>query len=80
MSTTQVITPLRVTAPLDLLGDDAASLDFLAGEFLHARLDGVDTLEIIAPAELLPTLALAAAAFDATDMPERFRLVEAAHD
>lgn len=72
MSTTDIIT--RVHAPSDLTGDEAA-LDFLAGEFFLAKVYGNHSLEVVAPADLLP--ALATAAFDAADMPGNFRLVEA---
>ncbi|MFC6147090.1 hypothetical protein [Corynebacterium nasicanis] len=78
MSTTKVLTPLRVTAPAELLDDDSAALDFLAGEFLFARMNGADALDIVAATELLPTLALAAGAFDAAEMPANFRLVDEA--
>jgi len=73
MSTTDTIT--RVHAPKDLNGDEAA-LDFLAGEFFLAKVYGNHSLEVMARAEQLPLLATAAAAFDAADMPEDFRLVE----
>lgn len=76
MSTTLTIEPLRITAPEELAGDDDAALDFLAGEFFLAKVYGNDALEVTASAEVLPTLALAAGAFDAVDMPENFRLVE----
>ncbi len=76
MSPTQVIPSLKVIAPADLLGDDAAALDFLAGEFFLAKVYGNDSLEIAAPADLLPMLATAAAAFEAAEMPQDFRLVE----
>jgi len=76
MSPTKVIPSFQVIAPADLLGDDAADLDFLASEFFLAKTYGNDSLEIAAPAELLPMLATAAGAFDAAEMPENFRLVE----
>ncbi|MDO5668389.1 MAG: hypothetical protein Q4G50_00100 [Corynebacterium sp.] len=66
----------QVTAPLDLLGDSAATLDFLSVEFSLAKASGNKCLEIAASATLLPLLATAAGAFDAADMPEYFRLVE----
>ena len=74
MSTTDIIT--RVHTPSDLTGAEAA-LDFLAGEFFLAKVYGNHSLEVVAPAELLPALATAAGAFDAADMPGNFRLVEA---
>lgn len=77
MSTTDVITPLRVTAPSDLEGDDGAARDFLAREFFLATVYGNDALEIVADSGLLPVLATAAASFDAADMPANLRLVEA---
>lgn len=78
MSTTTVINPLRVSAPDDIAGDDSAALDFLAGEFFLSKVYGNEDLEVTASAAALPTLASAAAAFDAADMPANFRLVEAA--
>ena len=57
MSPTKVIPSFQVIAPADLLGDDAAALDFLASEFFLAKIYGNDSLEIAAPAELLPMLA-----------------------
>lgn len=76
MTTALASTPLRVSAPVDLAGDTDAALDFLAGEFFLAKVYGNDDLEIVAPAEVLPCLATAAAAFDAADMPASFRLME----
>jgi hypothetical protein len=72
------IEPLRISAPEEVVGDSDAALDFLAREFFLARVYGNDDLEVTATAESLPTLALAAAAFDAADMPANFRLVELA--
>lgn len=76
MSTTTVLDPLQVPAPEDIAGDDDAALDFLAGEFFLAKVYGNDDLEVTASPDSLPTLAIAAAAFDADDMPANFRLVE----
>ncbi|MCS5478191.1 hypothetical protein NYP18_00790 [Corynebacterium sp. YIM 101645] len=76
MSTTMTIEPLCITAPAEVAGDNDAALDFLAGEFFLAKVYGNDDLEVTATTEALPTLALAAAAFDAADMPANFRLVE----
>ena len=78
MSTTKVIPSRRICAfpELQPSATEAEARAFLVREFFVAKVSGDASLEIEAPAELLPLLATAAGSVDADDLPENFRLVE----
>lgn len=73
---TTIIDSHQVRAPEDLAGDLNASLDFLGREFFLAKIYNTEQVMILAGQSVLPTLAMAAAAFDAEEIPEDFQLRE----
>lgn len=73
---TTIVDSHHVRAPEELAGDLTSALDFLAGEIFLANIYGNESVEIVAAPEVLPTLAEAAGAFDADELPDGFRLRE----